>query len=172
MWGGPRTQATQDPPHQVGSNIMRGGFQMVEANLRVAMRFFGEATGSGEVRAADGVEMVYSGLDYGVFNIAMLERPVVSERDLTTVLATAARFYHERKVRWSFWVCEDLLEPLRAASLPRNLHRSRHAPISHAPGMLALALAAPSRPLPEIECRAVSDRGFARCLRRTHRDLL
>jgi GNAT superfamily N-acetyltransferase len=140
-------------------NIMRGGFRMVYDNLRVAMRFFGEATGGGEVRTADGVEMVYSGLDYGVFNIAMLARPVVSERDLTGVLATAGRFYHERKSRWSFWVCEDLLDPSARRNCREIFTGAGMRAISHAPGMLASVLGAPSRPLPEIECRAVSDPG-------------
>jgi ribosomal protein S18 acetylase RimI-like enzyme len=133
-----------------------GGFRLVDDNLRAAMRFFGEATGGGEVRAADGVDLVYSGLDYGVFNIAMLARPVSAERDLATILATAARFYHQRKSRWSFWVCEDLLDPAARRHCREIFTEAGMRAISHAPGMLAPALAAPSRPLPEIECRAVS----------------
>jgi hypothetical protein len=49
-------------------------FHSVEANLRAAMRFFGEATGSGEIQHIDGAVGIYSGLNYGVFNIALLER--------------------------------------------------------------------------------------------------
>jgi len=49
-------------------------FHAVEANLRTAMRFFGEATGTGEIQHLDGAVGIYSGLDYGVFNIALLER--------------------------------------------------------------------------------------------------
>ncbi len=136
--------------------MTRGGFKLVEDNLRVAMRFFGEATGTGEVRAADGVELVYSGLDYGVFNIALLAAPV-SERDLTTILVTAGRFYRERKSRWSFWICEDLLDAAARRRSREIFNESGMRAISHAPGMLTPALAAPLRPLPEIECRAVSD---------------
>ena len=44
----------------------------VEENLRAAMRFFGEATGSGDVQTLDGTVAMFSGLDYGVFNIALL----------------------------------------------------------------------------------------------------
>jgi GNAT superfamily N-acetyltransferase len=135
---------------------MRGGFRMVDDNLRVAMRFFGEAAGGGEVRAADGVDMVYSGLDYGVFNIAMLARPVASERDLIAILGAAGRFYHERKSRWSFWVCEDLLDPAARRHCREIFTEAGMRAISHAPGMLAAALSAPSRPLPPIECHAVS----------------
>jgi ribosomal protein S18 acetylase RimI-like enzyme len=136
---------------------MRGGYKIVEDNLRVAMRFFGQATGEGEIRAADGIEMVYSGLDYGVFNIALLAAPVISERDLTTILVTAGRFYHERKSRWSFWICEDLLDSAARRHSREIFSESGMRAISHAPGMLTPALAPPSRTLPEIECLAVSD---------------
>jgi ribosomal protein S18 acetylase RimI-like enzyme len=137
--------------------MTRGGFKIVEDNLRVAMRFFGQATGAGEVRSADGVELVYSGLDYGVFNIALLAGPVSSERELTTILRTAGRFYHERKSRWSFWICEDLLDASARRHSREIFNESGMRAISHAPGMLTPALAPPSRLLPRIECRAVSD---------------
>jgi ribosomal protein S18 acetylase RimI-like enzyme len=131
------------------------GFLMVEDNLRQAMRFFGEATGSGEVRIDDGLEIVYSGLDYGVFNMALLARPVSSERDLASILVAAGRFYRERKSRWSFWLCEDLLDPTARRHSREIFAEAGMRAISHAPGMLAPALSAPARPLPEIECRAV-----------------
>jgi ribosomal protein S18 acetylase RimI-like enzyme len=137
--------------------MTRGGFKLVEDNLRVAMRFFGQATGAGELRTADGVELVYSGLDYGVFNIALLAGPVTSERDLTTILVAAGRFYHERKSRWSFWICEDLLDAAARRHSREIFNESGMRAISHAPGMLTPGLAPPSRTLPEIECRAVSD---------------
>jgi GNAT superfamily N-acetyltransferase len=136
---------------------MRGGVQMVEENLQVAMRFFGEASGSGEVRSVDGVQMVYSGLDYGVFNIALLEHPVATERDLAAMLARCGRFYRERKVRWSFWLCEDLLEPPARRHCREVFSEAGMRVISHAPGMIALNLTASSRPLPKIECRPVAD---------------
>lgn len=136
---------------------MRGGVQMLEDNLRVAMRFFGEASGAGEVHASDGVQMVYSGLDYGVFNIAVLERPIATDRDLAVVLARCAAFYRERKVRWSFWMCEDLLDPPARRHCREVFAEAGMRVISHAPGMVALKLSAPSRPLPEIECRPVTE---------------
>jgi len=136
---------------------MRGGFQLVDHNLRVAMRFFGEATGGGIVREAEGLEIVYSGLDYGVFNMALLARPVVSERDLAAILATAGGFYHDRRSRWSFWLCEDLLDPGARRYSREIFNDAGMRSISHAPGMLAPALLPPARLLPEIECRAVAD---------------
>jgi ribosomal protein S18 acetylase RimI-like enzyme len=136
---------------------MPGSVQMVEDNLRAAMRFFGEASGLGEVRTSGGAQMVYSGLDYGVFNIALLERPVASEHDLAAILAGCGRFYRERKARWSFWMCEDLLEPPARRHNREVFAEAGMRVISHAPGMAAMTLTAPSRPLPQIECRAVTD---------------
>src|SRR5437763_1209669 len=86
-------------------------FELVDRNLRTALRFFGEATGTGEVRASNGVHTVYSGLDYGVFNIALLSEPVTAVYGgLETSLTECARYYQPLTSSWSLWVCEDLVE--------------------------------------------------------------
>jgi ribosomal protein S18 acetylase RimI-like enzyme len=134
-------------------------FQVVDANLRAAMRFFGGATGAGETRALDGALAIYSGLDYGVFNIALLEgHPPEGIDGFTQRLAQCARYFSQRATRWSFWLCEDSLDLFtrrksRALLIDRDLR-----PISQAPGMLAEALSPPVRPLPKIECLPVADR--------------
>jgi GNAT superfamily N-acetyltransferase len=136
-----------------------GDFQIVDANLRAAMRFFGDATGTGEIRTLDGALAVYSGLDYGVFNIALLEgHPPEGIEGFTERLAQCARYFAPRTMRWSFWLCEDSLDAptrrkARALLMDRDLR-----PISQAPGMLAEALAPPVRLLPKIECLPVADR--------------
>src|SRR5260221_11462961 len=69
-------------------------FTIVEANLRAAMRFFGEATGTGEVRDLGGAVGIYSGLDYGGFHIAMLCGPVqVPAREPERQLAVVRRVF-------------------------------------------------------------------------------
>ena len=136
---------------------MRGGFQTVEDNLRVAMRFFGEASGSGEVRAADGVRdgLLRPGLRRVQHSDAGAAGFLRARPDHGP--GHRRRFYHERKVRWSFWICEDLLDPSARRHSREIFTEAGLRTISHAPGMVALALTAPSRPLPAIECRAVSD---------------
>ncbi len=136
---------------------MRGGIRFVDENLRAAMRFFGEASASGEVQSAEPVQLIYSGLDYGVFNIALLTRPVTSERDLNEIIANCGRYYRQRNVRWSFWVCDDLLEPPARRNNREIFTEAGLRVISRAPGMVASALFPPSRPIPEIECRPVND---------------
>jgi ribosomal protein S18 acetylase RimI-like enzyme len=134
-------------------------FQIVDANLRAAMRFFGDATGAGEIRSLDGALAIYSGLDYGVFNIALLEGdPPEGIGGFTERLAGCGRYFAPRTMRWSFWLCEDWLDfstRRRARSLLVDLDLR---PISQAPGMLADALAPPTRSLPKIECVPVADR--------------
>jgi GNAT superfamily N-acetyltransferase len=132
-------------------------FQLVDDNLRAAMRFFGEATGAGEVAGLDGVQMVYSGLDYGVFNIGFLTRRVTPDRDLASILADCARFYGKRNVRWSFWTCDDLMDAATRRLSREIFDQAGLRPISRAPGMTALSIAPPIRQLPPIECRAVAD---------------
>ena len=121
------------------------------------MRFFGEASGSGEVRPLDGSVAMFSGLDYGVFNIALLTAPAANGQ-LESRLREISKYFRERTLRWSFWLCEDLLD--REAR-----HAARHTfadfgmrSISHPPGMLASALLPPKRVLPEIEMRPVADK--------------
>jgi len=134
-----------------------GDFLTVEQNLRSAMRFFGQASGSGEVCPLDGSVAMYSGLDYGVFNIALLTAPAV-DGQLEARLRDIARFFRERTMRWSFWLCEDLLDQ---ESRPRARHTFGTfgmRAISNPPGMLAPSLLAPVRELPAIETRPVADK--------------
>jgi|SRR5579862_7936547 len=138
-------------------------FQICEANLRAAMRFFGEATGSGNIQALDGATAIYSGLDYGVFNIAMLSGPLSAPQNsgvagLEDRVDECGRYFLPRTLRWSFWLCEELLDsPVRRRARSVMLDCGLQQ-ISRAPGMLAPALAPPSIKLPEVECRPVADR--------------
>lgn len=134
-------------------------FQIVDANLRAAMGFFGQATGAGEIRSLDGARAIYSGLDYGVFNIALLEGDSPDGiAGFTDRLAQCARYFAPRTMRWSFWLCEDSLDSSTRRSARSLLLDRDLRPISQAPGMMAEALAPPRRPLPKIECLPVADR--------------
>jgi len=128
----------------------------VEENLRAAMRFFGQASGSGEVQPLDGSVAMYSGLDYGVFNIALLTAPA-ADGQLESRLRDVARFFRERTMRWSFWLCEDLLDAHLRARARQTFAMFGMRAISNPPGMLAPALLHPAGPLPAIEMRPVAD---------------
>jgi GNAT superfamily N-acetyltransferase len=133
-------------------------FLTVEENLRCAMRFFGEATGRGEVKTLDRTVAMYSGLEYGVFNISLLTREAgVTDAGLDAALSEAARYFKQRTKRWSFWLCEDLLDSPTRRRARQICNDFGLRPISYPPGMIAQKLLPPVRPLPKIECRPVSD---------------
>ena len=133
-------------------------FLTVEENLRCAMRFFGEATGTGEVRALDRTIAMYSGLEYGVFNISLLTRPAATnDAGLDTALTEASLYFKQRTKRWSFWLCEDLLDAATRRKTRQICNDFGLRPISYPPGMMASKLLPPARPLPKIDCRPVVD---------------
>jgi GNAT superfamily N-acetyltransferase len=138
-------------------------FLTVEENLRCAMRFFGEATGTGEVRALERAVAMYSGLEYGVFNISLLTRAAtMNDGGLGAALAEAALYFKKRTKRWSFWLCEDLLDPATRRKARQICNDFGLRPISYPPGMMAAKLLPPVRPLPTLECRPVDDE-MTRC---------
>ncbi len=131
-------------------------YQIVDQNLRAAMRFFGEASGSGEICPLNGSVAMFSGLDYGVFNIALLTEPAI-DGQLESRLRDISRYFRERTLRWSFWLCEDLVGSARLREARHLLADFGMRSISNPPGMLAPAFLPPARPLPRIEMRAVAD---------------
>jgi hypothetical protein len=95
-------------------------FLIVEENLRCAMRFFGCATGTGEVASLPGGVAMYSGLEYGVFNIAMMDGRVThAGLTLEQRLVEFAHYFKNKTPRWSLWVCEDLLDQATPARVKR-----------------------------------------------------
>ncbi|MBV8841446.1 MAG: GNAT family N-acetyltransferase [Bryobacterales bacterium] len=130
----------------------------VDGNLRVAMRFFGQATGSGDIRRLDRAEAVYSGLDYGVFNIAFLTQPLGAPQDLAQVLQQCGRYYSQYRVRWSFWLCDDLLDPVLRRRSRDLFTAAGMRQISQAPGMVTSSLSVPWRVLPSLDCRPVDNK--------------
>jgi ribosomal protein S18 acetylase RimI-like enzyme len=132
-------------------------FLIVDENLRAAMQFFGKASGAGCIQPVDGGLAIYSGLDYGVFNISLLTRPV-ADGELEKRLAELGRFFRQRTLRWSVWLCEDMLDAAVRRHERQIFANYGMRPISQPPGMLAPSLRPPAHPLPEIEVRPVVDR--------------
>ena len=66
---------------------------LLDENLRAAMQFFAGATGTGDVQHFDSSLAIHSGLDYGVFNIAMLTQAVKpGARGLEAQIADCAAY--------------------------------------------------------------------------------
>ncbi|MGH9630234.1 MAG: hypothetical protein ACRD7E_18115, partial [Bryobacteraceae bacterium] len=86
--------------------------QAADENLRVAMACYSRATDTGELRTFPGITISSSGIDFAVFNSAMLTTPLDGESSqLESLIAIAGMHYAARQLGWSFWLCDDLLCP-------------------------------------------------------------
>ena len=130
----------------------------ITGNLTEAMRFFGRARDDGEVHELPGVAVIYCGLDYAPFNAGVLSQPIGGDAEvLAQRIQEPAEHFENRKLRWSYWYCDDFVgRPLirRARAMLEQHHLSE---LTDAPGMIAERLAPPSRPLPALDVRPVSD---------------
>ena len=136
----------------------RMDFAVVDANLRHMMRFFSRASETGEVREMAGVSIISSGIDYGVMNSAMLTSPVTGGQvELDRRIAIPEVHFQMRGLRWSFWVCEDMIESPSPRRAKEYFRTKGFRLLSDPPGMIAERLRPPVRPLPPIEVRRVRD---------------
>jgi len=121
----------------------------VAENLISALRFFGYARGTGEIRDLPGLSLITCGLNYAAFNAALLSKPIESDaRELSQLIEVSAGQFGARNLRWTCWICEDFLgKPLRREA---GQIFSRHGlrPLTEAPGMYAERLRPPQRRRP------------------------
>lgn len=132
-------------------------FRLIEENLRLAMEFYGRGREGADIRHIGGIEVICSGTNMAMFNPAMLMEPLTgSENELDRRLTMAAVYFAERGVRWSWWLCEDMLGRSVRRAAPDIFARRGMRRAVAVPGMLAQRLLPPVRPLPEVECRPVT----------------
>ena len=131
---------------------------VVDCNLCEAMRFFGSATDKGGVHDYAGVTVIDSGVNYSVFNISLFRDPPVANRiDFNLRLTSPEQYFQRRGVRWSHWVCLDLL-PTDLRSRADEAFRQRGLRrLTEAPNMIASRLEPAQRPLPPVSWRPVAD---------------
>lgn len=133
-------------------------FELVERNLRHAMAFYARGRTAGEVRLAPGLELVNCGLNYAVFNSALLASPVPgTDGGLGKRLGEAARYFRSHGVGWSCWACHDLLESEVLMDMRRTAYSVGLEPVLTAPGMYSDRWEEPWRPVPKLEVRQVVD---------------
>src|SRR5579872_129909 len=130
----------------------------IASNLVEAMRFFGRARADAEVHELPGVSVIYCGLDYAAFNAGVMGDTVVNgAADLEQRIAAPAKHFENRRFRWSYWYCEDLVGKALIPQARTLLQRYGLSELTDAPGMLAERLAPPMRALPVVEVRPVAD---------------
>jgi len=124
-------------------------------NLVCGMQFYGRARPSAEIRQCSGQCLMYCGLNYAAFNAAVLRAPMVTHpRELMRLIEEAREFYEPRGVRWTYWLCEDSLDPALAREAAAIFGRYGLRVLTEAPGMYADSLA-PRAPL--VALRPVED---------------
>lgn len=127
----------------------------VYSNLVEAMRFFGHATPKGEIKTLDQAVAIFSGIEYGVFNICLLD---AMPDDAARSFDACVEYFKKHSRRWSIWICEEELSPSGLRDLHASLRRHSLREISRAPGMIATELAAPRRELPTVQFVPVDNR--------------
>jgi GNAT superfamily N-acetyltransferase len=134
-------------------------YAAVDTNLRHMMRFFARASEDGETREVGGVSIVSSGIDYGVMNSAMLSEPVQNATDLERRIAVAELHFRMRGLRWSFWLCEDMVGAGTRRKAKEIFRDKGFRLLSEPPGMFADQLLPPVMPPPALDVRTVCDIG-------------
>ena len=131
-------------------------YRTVEENLRVAMRCYARVSARGEARDYPGLAVASCGMNCAVFNSALLSGPA-RNGDFERLLALAALHFRQRRLGWTFWLCDDLITaPLQKET--RLLFRdSGMSLIAQPPGMIAEQLNPPRRRPAAIEIRQVLD---------------
>jgi len=133
------------------------GFDAIEENLHATLAAFGHAQPSGETQQLEGVAVTSAGIQYSMFNSAVLTVPVSSARELEARIRTAAGFYRARGLGWSFWICQGWVEGKLRGLVAEVCYHCGLREVAEMPGMEAETLAPPVRPLPALECRPVVD---------------
>ena len=122
------------------------------------MRFFGRARGDAEVHELPGVSVIYCGIDYAAFNAGVMgSGAVVDATDLQRRIEGPAEQFERRRLRWSYWYCDELVGEALTPQARMLLHRHGLSELTDAPGMVADRLSPVARDLPAIEVRPVVD---------------
>lgn len=123
-------------------------WEYINQNLNEALRFFGQATGRGEVRDLEESLAIFSGIEYGVFNIALLN---FASKHWTRGVESSADYFRPQARRWSVWLCENALDFDALRQVRAALEKQHMAEISRAPGMVLTEFDPPRRELPAIK---------------------
>ena len=130
----------------------------ITENLAEAMRFFGRAHQNAEVREMPGVATIYCGLDYAAFNAGVLSQPISGEPGvLEQRIEDPATYFAGRKLRWSYWYCNDFIGKGLMRRARSMLEQHGMIELTDAPGMIAEKLAPVTRSLPAIDVKPVAD---------------
>jgi len=120
------------------------------------MSCYSRVSGHGETREYPGVAVTSSGVNIAVFNSALLTGPA-SQSELNQAIETSAAYFRDKRVGWSFWLCEDLLVPEFGSALQKIFYPRGLRLVARPPGMYSERVHAATRPAADLECRPIDD---------------
>ncbi|MBV6431714.1 MAG: hypothetical protein IANPNBLG_01846 [Bryobacteraceae bacterium] len=133
-------------------------FEIINENLRNALAAFSYVRHSGEVGETPGASLVHAGVNYSLFNTALLTEPVPGGPvPFSKVLDEAESFFRKRSAPWSLWFCDDLFTSSERRRSRISMATRGLRLMMEAPGMIARQISEPDRALPEFDCRPVGD---------------
>ena len=138
--------------------VLQPEIRAIADNLVEALRFFGRARQDAEIRDLDGVTLIFCGLNYAAFNAALLTRPVEDGTALAHTIRTSSAHFESKRLRWTYWLCDDFLNPTLARQAPHIFSRHGLRQLTRAPGMFTERFYSPARQLPPVEVRVVEDK--------------
>lgn len=112
-------------------------FHPVEANLRECFRLLAVWRARGDVLELPGVTIASAGVTFQMFNAAFLNAPVETAAEFERRIEAAAAHFAQRRLRWSFWLCEDWIPKSVRRKAGAIFHRSGLYLSAEMPGMAA-----------------------------------
>lgn len=130
----------------------------ISNNLLEAMRFFGRARKDGVVEEGPGVCLISCGLNYAAFNAAVLSEPIGPHAsELRQRIQIPVDFYQSRNLRWTYWLCDGVVDTAVRRQSQSIFSRFGLSPLTDPPGLYADCLRPPTRPLPSLQTRGVTN---------------
>lgn len=133
-------------------------FQDVDSNLRRTMCLLASQQDRGEVYETEGLTIASAGVQFAMFNAALISAPVaVTARNLGRRIQDAALYFERHGLEWSCWVCDHWLDEGLRFDAGRIFARHGLRRASAYPGMVAEEILPALRPLPALEIKQVGN---------------
>ncbi len=121
------------------------------------MQCYAHCTAEGRVLNVGGVVLTSSGINYSVFNSAMLTAPVETANGMDLRIRLAEVHFASQGLGWSYWICEDLCTKPVVRAFDTLFTDHNMQIIAQPPGMYAERLWPRQHPPAELKYRRVED---------------
>jgi ribosomal protein S18 acetylase RimI-like enzyme len=125
--------------------------------LRAAWSHFARSSSTGELIDTPEVLIAAGNVTWPMMNVSFLPAPAATAADLERAVATAARYWEPRHRGWMFFLGEDEVAPGVRTRIPEILGAHGLSLLTMMTGMVAERLLPPTRALPSLEIRRVTD---------------